>query len=123
MAIIFTISREIHRSTSRSLKSKGWSEICDCFNLVPTVFLRTLSRSISLSGGPHRRQITEMKNRQAHTKNYYYYYTKISDETCAFWALPVGPQRHYAPLFFVVLSPRWMRAWKGQAMNDEELMR
>src|SRR6266545_1535688 len=59
--------------------------------------------------------------RQARAKNYYYYYTKVSDETCAFWALPVGPQRHYAPSFFIVLSPGWMRAWKGRAMSDEEI--
>src|SRR5215831_13314823 len=61
------------------------------------------------------------EGRQARAKNYYYYYTKVSDETCAFWALPVGPQRHYAPSFFVVLSPGWMRAWKGRAMSDEEI--
>ena len=61
------------------------------------------------------------EGRQAHAKNYYYYYTKVSDEACAFWALPVGPQRHYAPSFFVVLAPGWMRAWKGQAMSDEEI--
>jgi len=63
------------------------------------------------------------EGRQARAKNYYYYYTKVSDETCAFWALPVGPQRHYAPSFFVVLSPGWMRAWRGEAMDDEEIAR
>ena len=63
------------------------------------------------------------EGRQARTKNYYYYYTKVSDETCAFWALPVGPQRHYAPSFFVVLSSGWMRVWKGLAMIDEEIAR
>jgi hypothetical protein len=63
------------------------------------------------------------EGRQARTKNYYYYYTKVNDETCAFWALPVGPKRHYAPSFFVVLSPGWMRAWKGKAMGDEEIAR
>ncbi|MCI0664040.1 MAG: hypothetical protein L0220_23540 [Acidobacteria bacterium] len=61
--------------------------------------------------------------RQARAKNYYYYYTKVTDETCAFWALPVGPQRHYASSFFVVLAPAWMRAWKGRAMSDEEIAR
>jgi len=61
--------------------------------------------------------------RQARAKNYYYYYTKVSDETCAFWALPVGPQRHYAPSFFVVLSLGWMRTWRGEAMSDEEIAR
>lgn len=61
--------------------------------------------------------------RQARVKNYYYYYTKVSDEICAFWALPLGPQRHYATSFFIVLSPDWMRAWKGRAMSDEEIAR
>jgi len=61
------------------------------------------------------------EGRQARTKNYYYYYTKVSDEACAFWALPIGPQRHYAPSFFVVLTPGWMRVWKGRAMDDEEI--
>ena len=63
------------------------------------------------------------ESRQARAKNYYYYYTKVSDGTCVFWALPIGPQRHYAPSFFVVLSPGWMRTWKGRAMNDEEIAR
>lgn len=60
-------------------------------------------------------------NRRARTKNYYYRYTKVNDETCAFWALPVGPQRHYAASFFVVLSPGWSRAWKGKPMSDEQI--
>ncbi|MGH9840195.1 MAG: hypothetical protein ACREEM_15545, partial [Blastocatellia bacterium] len=47
--------------------------------------------------------------RRAWTKNYYYFYTKVNDETCAFWALPIGSQRQYASSFFVVLSPDWMR--------------
>jgi hypothetical protein len=59
--------------------------------------------------------------RRAWTKNYSYFYTKVNDETCAFWALPVGPQRHYAASFFIVLSPDWMRAWKGEAISDEEI--
>lgn len=59
--------------------------------------------------------------RRARTKNYYYNYTKVNDETCVFWALPLGSQRHYASSYFVVLSPGWMRAWKGGAMSDEEM--
>lgn len=57
--------------------------------------------------------------RRARTKNYVYLYTKVSDEACAFWALPVGPRRDYASSFFIVLAPTWMRAWKGKAMSDE----
>ncbi len=59
--------------------------------------------------------------RQARNKNYYYFYTKVNDERCAFWALPLGPQRHYASSFFVVLSPGWVRTWKGRAISDEEI--
>ena len=59
--------------------------------------------------------------RRARTKNYYYHYTKVNDETCTFWALPVGPQRRYAATFFIVLAPGWLRAWKGKAMSDEEI--
>ena len=59
------------------------------------------------------------EGRQARTKNYYYFYTRVNDHTCAIWALPIGPQRHYASSFFVVLSPEWLRSWKGRALEDE----
>src|SRR5262245_4018410 len=29
--------------------------------------------------------------RQARAKNYYYFYTRVDDHTCAIWALPLGP--------------------------------
>ncbi len=61
------------------------------------------------------------EGRQARTRNYYYYYTKVSDDACVFWALPLGPRRDYAASYFVVLSPEWMRAWRGQAMKDEQI--
>ena len=57
--------------------------------------------------------------RQSRTKNYYYFYTRVNDHTCAIWALPTGPQRHYASSFFLVLSPEWLRNWKGKAMDNE----
>jgi len=59
--------------------------------------------------------------RQARVKNYHYFYTRVNDRQCAIWAIPVGPQRHYASTFFVVLSPDWIRSWKGRAMSDEEM--
>ncbi|MCI0392613.1 MAG: hypothetical protein MOB07_28095 [Acidobacteria bacterium] len=59
--------------------------------------------------------------RRARTKNYYYIYTKVNDEICAFWALPIGLRRHYGSSFFIVLSPNWARVWKGKAMGDEEI--
>ena len=59
--------------------------------------------------------------REARTKNYYYRYTKVNEDTCMFWALPLGPQRQYASAFFIVLSPGWARAWKGKARSDEEI--
>lgn len=59
--------------------------------------------------------------REARTKNYYYWYTQVNADTCAFWALPTGPQRQYASTFFIVLSPGWARVWKGKARSDEEI--
>lgn len=59
--------------------------------------------------------------RQSRTKNYYYFYTRVNDHTCAIWALPTGPQRHYASSFFLVLSPEWLRSWKGKALDDEAI--
>lgn len=61
------------------------------------------------------------EGRQARTKNYYYFYTKVNDHTCAIWALPTGPQRHYASSFFLVLSTEWLRTWKGNALADETI--
>ncbi|MBS1808787.1 MAG: hypothetical protein JST84_11390 [Acidobacteria bacterium] len=61
--------------------------------------------------------------REARTKNYFYWYTQVNADTCAFWALPTGPQRGYASAFFIVLAPGWARAWKGKARSDEELNR
>jgi hypothetical protein len=59
--------------------------------------------------------------REARTKNYYYWYSRVNADTCAFWALPTGPQRQYAATFFIVLSPGWARAWMGKARSDEEI--
>jgi hypothetical protein len=47
--------------------------------------------------------------RQARTKNYYYFYTKIDNRKCAFWALPLGSQRHYASSYFLVISERVLK--------------
>jgi len=64
-----------------------------------------------------------VEGRQAQVKNYYYLYTRVNDRQCIIWAFPLGPQRHYASSFFVVLSLYWARVWKGRAMNDEEIAR
>lgn len=61
------------------------------------------------------------KGRQSRTKNYYYFYTQVNDHTCAIWALPTGPQRRYASSFFLVLSPEWLRSWKGKALDDDAI--
>jgi hypothetical protein len=61
--------------------------------------------------------------RQALVRNYRYFYMRVNDRQCAIWAIPLGAQRHYASTFFVVLSPGWMRSWKGKAMSDEEMAR
>jgi len=61
------------------------------------------------------------EGRQARAKNYYYFYTRVDDHTCVIWALPTGPQRHYGPSFFLVLSHGWLRHWKGKALGDETI--
>lgn len=57
--------------------------------------------------------------RQARVKHYYYYYTRVEQQKCVLWALPLGPQRQYAASFFVVITPNWMRGWKGKALADD----
>ena len=61
--------------------------------------------------------------RRARTRNYYYYYTRVNAETCAFWALPQGPQRQVAASYFVVIAPDWVRGWQGEALTDETITR
>jgi hypothetical protein len=61
--------------------------------------------------------------RQARTKNYYYFYTRVNEQTCAIWALPTGPRRQYASSFFIVLAPEWLRSWKGKAIEDDVINR
>jgi hypothetical protein len=56
--------------------------------------------------------------RQARTKNYFYFYTRVNEQTCAIWALPTGPRRNYASSFFVVLTPEWLRSWQGKSLDD-----
>jgi hypothetical protein len=59
--------------------------------------------------------------RRARAKNYHYYYSKVDDGKCAVWALPLGPQRQYASAFFLVISPEWVRVWKGKALDDGQV--
>jgi hypothetical protein len=58
------------------------------------------------------------EGRQARTKNYYYFYTRIKDDQCAVWAIPLGPQRHYASAFFLVITPEWRRLWRGKSLEE-----
>src|SRR5262245_49127693 len=59
-----------------------------------------------------------IEGRQTRVKNYYYFYTRVSDERCAIWAIPLGPQRNYASSYFLVISPEWVRKWEGKALED-----
>jgi hypothetical protein len=58
------------------------------------------------------------EGRQARAKNYYYFYTRANDGQCAIWAIPLGPRRRDASAFFLVLSPEWLRVWKGEALDE-----
>lgn len=59
------------------------------------------------------------EGRQARVKHYYYFYTRVNERTCAVWALPMGPRRQDAAAFFIVLTPEWLRGWRGPALEDE----
>ncbi len=59
------------------------------------------------------------EGRQARVRNYYYFYTRVSDDQCAVWAIPLGPRRDYASSYFFVISNTWVRIWKGKSMSDE----
>ncbi|HJZ82341.1 MAG TPA: hypothetical protein VKD91_18410 [Pyrinomonadaceae bacterium] len=60
-------------------------------------------------------------SRQALSKNYHYFFTCVDDQTCAIWALPIGPRRYFASSFFLALKPGWVRIWKGIAFEDEAI--
>ena len=62
-----------------------------------------------------------VNDREARVKNYLYRYTQVESGKCALWALPTGPQREYGSAFFVVITPEWVRGWKGKALDDEKL--
>jgi hypothetical protein len=51
------------------------------------------------------------------------FYTRVNERTCAIWALPTGTRRNYASSFFIVLTPEWMRSWKGNAIEDDVISR
>jgi len=53
--------------------------------------------------------------------HYWYFYTQVNRETCALWALPMGPKRELGRAFYVALTPNWIRVWKGAALSDEQL--
>lgn len=59
--------------------------------------------------------------KQARVKNYLYQYTQVESHKCVFWALPIGAQREYGAAFYVVITPEWVRGWKGKALTDERL--
>ena len=61
------------------------------------------------------------EGRQARTRNYYYYYTRVDHQTCTIWALPIGPRRYDGASFFLVLTPGWRRTWKGKAIEEDTI--
>lgn len=63
------------------------------------------------------------EGRQARTKNYYYFYTRVKDDQCAIWAIPLGPRRQYAASFFAVVTPGWKRLWQGKALDEATIVK
>ena len=61
------------------------------------------------------------EGRQARTKNYYYFYTRVDEQRCAIWAVPLGPRRDDASSFFLVIAPDWERIWRGKSLDESAI--
>lgn len=64
-----------------------------------------------------------INNRAFNHRNYYYFYTHISDHQFTLWAIPTGNSREEAPTWFLVATPDVCRRWKGAALPFEQIER
>ncbi|HEY7546387.1 MAG TPA: hypothetical protein VID27_15975 [Blastocatellia bacterium] len=55
--------------------------------------------------------------------NYYYIYHLVDARTATIWAVPTGPRREEASTHFLVLTPEWLRRWRGAPLELDEVVR
>lgn len=54
-------------------------------------------------------------------RNYYYLYTRASEQRFTLWAVPMGKLREEAPTWFLTVTPESCRRWKGPALPLEQV--
>lgn len=54
-------------------------------------------------------------------RNYYYLFTRLNAHRFTLWAIPMGRQREEAATWFLIVTPETHRAWKGSALNPDDV--
>lgn len=54
-------------------------------------------------------------------RNYYYFYTRESEQAFTLWAIPIGKLREESPTWFLIVTPESCRRWKGPAVPLEQV--
>ncbi|MGH8498746.1 MAG: hypothetical protein ACRERV_08080 [Methylococcales bacterium] len=60
-------------------------------------------------------------DRALNHRNYYYFYSRVSDHQFTLWAIPAGKEREEAPSWYLVVTPDICRRWKGAALPYEQI--
>lgn len=53
--------------------------------------------------------------------NYYYLYYAVDSGACTLWAIPINKRREEGSTFFLALSPKTVRRWKGSPLALHEI--
>ena len=62
-----------------------------------------------------------LEGRALSHRNYYYFYTRISDHQFTLWAIPTGKARDEAPTWFLAATQDVCKRWKGAALPFEQI--
>jgi len=54
-------------------------------------------------------------------RNYYYLYTRLDHHRFTLWGIPMGRQREETPTWFLVITPKMHRRWRGSALSPEDV--
>lgn len=62
-----------------------------------------------------------VNNRGFYHRNYYYFYTRVSDHLFTLWAIPTGSSREEGATWFLAVSPNVCKRWKGAALPLDQI--
>ena len=54
-------------------------------------------------------------------RNYFYFYSRLTDHRFTIWAIPTGKRREESPTWFLAVSPETCRRFKGGALPLEQI--